>query len=385
MRRLADAHPVLVDQGVCQEIELEPDLDVLPIMHCWPGDPAPFLTLPLVITTDRASGARNVGIYRMQKIDRRTAFLHWQIHKDGADDWRGAQGRLDVAVALGCDPVTTYLGSAPLPRGVDELEVAGLLRGVPVEVVRARTVNVEVPARAEIVLEGYVEPGEVAIEGPFGDHMGYYSPPEPFPILHLTRMTMRRDAIYPSLVVGVPPQEDAWLAKATERLFLPALRLGAPEIVDYDLPMAGAFQHCAIVSIRKSFPGHARKVMHSMWGSGLLSLLKCVVVVDEFVDVHDYEQVFFHVCANVDPARDFVLTRGPLDQLDHSAEGYCFGGKLGVDATHKVPGESARDWPSRIVMSPEIRRLVDDRWEEYGIDVYASEREGAEDRDQLPF
>lgn len=382
MRRLADADPVLVEQGPCQELELEPDLDRLPVMHCWPGDPAPFITLPLVITADPQTRARNVGIYRMQKIDRRTAFLHWQLHKDAADDWRATQGRFEVAVALGCDPVTTYLGSAPLPRGVDELAVAGLMRGQPVEVVRCRTVDLAVPAQAEIVLEGYVEPGELNTEGPFGDHMGYYSPPEPFPVFHLTRMTMRRDAIYPSIVVGVPPQEDAWLCKATERLFLPALRLSVPELVDYDLPVAGAFQHCAIVSIRKSFPGHARKVMHAMWGSGLLSLLKSVIVVDEFVDVHDYEQVFFHVCANTDPARDFVLTEGPLDQLDHSAERYCFGGKVGIDATHKILGETSRAWPERIAMTPEVRRLVDSRWEEYG---FTARPEPTSARDSLPF
>jgi 4-hydroxy-3-polyprenylbenzoate decarboxylase len=382
LRRLADAAPTLIGGlAPCQEIVREPDLDLLPIQHCWPGDPAPFLTLPLVITADPASGARNVGIYRMQKIDKRTAFVHWQLHKDGAADWRGAPDRLPVAVALGCDPVTTYLGAAPLPRGVDELLVAGLLRGRPVPVVRARTVELEVPAYAEIVLEGYIEPGEVGVEGPFGDHMGYYSPPEPFPILHLTGMTMRRGAIYPSIVVGVPPQEDAWLSKATERLFLPALRLAAPEIVDLDLPTAGAFQHCALVSIRKEYPGHASKVMHGLWGSGLLGLLKSIVVVDEFVDVHDYAAVFFHVCANVDPARDLVLGRGPLDQLDHAADAHCYGGKLGIDATHKLPAEAARPWPDRIVMNPDIRRLVDRRWPEYGIDTGAADHARA----RLPF
>ncbi len=373
LKRLADSAPRTVGRGACQELVLEPDLDLLPIQHCWPGDPAPFVTLPAVITRDPRTGVRNVGMYRMQKIDARTTFMHWQIHKDGAADWRGMGDRLDVAVALGCDPVTTYAASAPLPKHIDELMLAGFFRGAPVELVKAKTVDLEVPANAEIVLEGYIEKGELATEGPFGDHTGYYSPAEPFPVFHLTAMTMRRDAIYPSIVVGVPPQEDAWLGKATERIFLPAIRMTVPEIVDFDLPVAGVFHNCAIVSIRKAFPGHARKVMHAIWGLGMLSLTKAVVVVDEFVDVHDYESVFFHVGANVDPKRDVVLSEGPLDQLDHAAAAYCFGGKLGIDATHKWTTEGAREWPERIEMTPEVRDLVDRRWSEYGIDVRAEQ------------
>ena len=224
------------------------------------------------------------------------------------------------------------------------------------------------PANAEIVLEGTIEAGDMGTEGPFGDHTGYYSPPEPFPIFRLTAMTMRRDAIYPSIVVGIPPAEDAWLGKATERIFLPAIRMTVPEIVDYDLPVAGAFHNCVIVSIRKAFPGHAKKVMHAIWGLGMLSLSKSVVVVDELVDVHDYEQVFFHVCANVDPKRDVLLSEGPLDQLDHAAMLPCYGGKLGIDATHKLPEEGAREWPERIEMTQDVRDTVDRRWEEYGLD-----------------
>ncbi len=367
LKRLADSAPKSVRRGVCQEVVLEPDLDVLPIQHCWPGDPAPFITLPAVITHDPRTGGRNVGMYRLQKIDRRTTYMHWQIHKDGASDWRGMDERLEIAVALGLDPVTAYSASAPLPKHLDEFMLAGFLRGEPVELVRAKTVDVEVPAQAEIILEGYIERGDVGIEGPFGDHTGYYSPPEPFPIFHLTAMTMRRDAIYPSIVVGVPPAEDAWLGKATERIFLPAVRTTVPEIVDYDLPVAGAFHNCVLVSIRKAFPGHAKKVMHAIWGLGMLSLSKSVVVVDEFVDVHDYESVFFHVCANVDPKRDLLLSEGPLDQLDHAAALHCYGGKLGIDATHKWESEGARPWPDRILMSDEVRALVDRRWEEYGI------------------
>jgi 4-hydroxy-3-polyprenylbenzoate decarboxylase len=367
LKRLADSMPKSVRSGASQEVVLEPNLDLLPIQHCWPGDPAPFITLPAVITKDPRTGTRNVGMYRMQKIDAQTTFMHWQIHKDGAADWRGMGDRLDVAVALGCDPVTTYSASAPLPKHIDEFMLAGFLRGEAVELVPGKTVDLEVPANAEIVLEGYVEKGELGTEGPFGDHTGYYSPPEPFPVFHLTCMTMRRDAIYPSIVVGVPPAEDAWLGKATERIFLPAIRMTVPEIVDYDLPVAGAFHNCVIVSIRKAFPGHAKKVMHAVWGLGMLSLSKSVVVVDEFVDVHDYEQVFFHACANVDPGRDVVISEGPSDQLDHAASMYCYGGKLGIDATHKWVTEGAREWPERIEMAAEVRDLVDRRWAEYGL------------------
>jgi 4-hydroxy-3-polyprenylbenzoate decarboxylase len=302
--------------------------------------------------------------------------MHWQIHKDGRMDYLATDGRLEVAVALGLDPITAYSASAPLPKHVDELMMAGFLRGEPVELVKGKTVDLEVPARAEIVLEGYVERGDLTDEGPFGDHTGYYTGVEPFPVFHVTAMTMRRDAVYPSIVVGKPPAEDAWLGKATERLFLPAVRMTVPEIVDYDLPVAGVFHNCAIVSIRKAFPGHARKVMHAIWGLGMLSLTKAVVVVDEHVDVHDYEQVFFYVGANVDPARDVVLTEGPLDHLDHSPTRQFVGGKIGIDATAKGPDEGTRPWPEEIEMSPEIRELVDRRWDEYGIPVDAAARNG---------
>jgi len=379
LKSIADSMPRSVRSGPCQEVVLtgeEIDLALLPIQHCWPGDPAPFITLPAVITRDPRTGTRNVGMYRMQVIDRRTTFMHWQIHKDGRMDYLAADGRLDVAVALGLDPVSAYSASAPLPKNVDELMLAGFLRGEPVELVKCRTNELEVPARAEIVLEGYVERGDEGIEGPFGDHTGYYSPPELFPVFHLTAMTMRRDAIYPSIVVGKPPAEDAWLGKATERIFLPAIRMSVPEIVDYDLPVAGAFHNCVIVSIRKAFPGHARKVMHAIWGLGLLSLAKSVVVVDDWVDVHDYEEVFFRVCANVDPKRDVLLSEGPLDHLDHAPTLQFYGGKLGIDATHKGPDEGARPWPEEIVMSREVKDLVERRWAEYGIGLGGGAEDG---------
>ncbi|MFL5942799.1 MAG: menaquinone biosynthesis decarboxylase [Gaiellaceae bacterium] len=369
LKSVADSRPKTVGKGACQEIVLrgdEVDLGLLPIQRCWPGDPAPFITLPAVLTHDPRTGGRNVGMYRMQVVDRNTTFMHWQIHKDGRADYLATDGRIEVAVALGLDPITAYSASAPLPKHIDELMMAGFLRGEPVELVKGVTVGVEVPARAEIVLEGYIEKDEVGEEGPFGDHTGYYTAAEPFPVFHVTAMTMRRGAIYPSIVVGKPPQEDAWLGKATERIFLPAIRTTLPEIVDYDLPIAGVFHNCCIVSIRKQFPGHAAKVMHAIWGLGMLSLTKCVVVVDEKVDVHDYEQVLFYAGANVDPKRDVVLSEGPLDHLDHAPERQFFGGKLGIDATAKWPEEGARPWPEEIEMSAEIKALVDRRWAEYG-------------------
>jgi 4-hydroxy-3-polyprenylbenzoate decarboxylase len=368
LKSIADARPQTVRKGACQEIVMRGDevnLGLLPIQRCWPGDPAPFITLPAVITHDPHTGGRNVGMYRMQVIDERTTFMHWQIHKDGRMDYLATDGRIEVAVALGLDPITAYSASAPLPKHVDELMLAGFLRGEPVELVKGVSVDVAVPARAEIVLEGYIDKDEVGEEGPFGDHTGYYTAAEPFPVFHVTALTMRSGAIYPSIVVGKPPQEDAWLGKATERIFLPAVRATVPEIVDYDLPVAGAFHNCCLVSIRKQFPGHARKVMSAIWGLGMLSLTKCIVVVDEHVDVHDYEQVLFYAGANVDPQRDVVLTEGPLDHLDHAPERQFVGGKLGIDATAKWPEEGARPWPEEIEMSAEIKDLVTRRWDEY--------------------
>jgi 4-hydroxy-3-polyprenylbenzoate decarboxylase len=371
LKSIADSMPKEVSKAPCQEVVLageDVDLDLLPIQRCWPLDAAPFITLPAVITRDPSTGVRNLGMYRMQKIDRRSTFMHWQIHKDGRADLLAAEdGRIAVAVAIGLDPVTAYSASAPLPKHLGELMLAGFLKGSPVALVKCKTVDLEVPANAEIVLEGTVARDDVGLEGPFGDHTGFYTPTEEFPVFRISAMTMRRDAIYPSIVVGKPPAEDAWLAKATERIFLPAIRMTVPEIVDYDLPVAGAFHNCVIVSIRKRFPGHARKAMYAVWGLGLLSLSKAVVVVDDHVDVHDYEQVFFTVCANVDPARDVMLVEGPIDQLDHATTLQSCGGKIGFDATAKGPAEGAREWPPEIEMSRAIRELVDGRWGDYRI------------------
>jgi 4-hydroxy-3-polyprenylbenzoate decarboxylase len=372
LKSIVGSRPHAVRNGPSQDVVLQGDdvdLAVLPVQTCWPGDAAPFITLPAVITRDPRTGQRNVGMYRLQVLGPRSTAMHWQIHKDGRADYLFSEGRMEVAVALGLDPITTYSASAPLPKHIDELMVAGFLRGVPVELVKGVTVDLEVPARAEVVLEGYVEKGELTDEGPFGDHTGYYTPAEPFPVFHVTALTMRRDAIYPSIVVGKPPQEDAWLGKATERIFLPAVKMTVPEIVDYDLPVAGAFHNLVIVSIRKAFPGHARKVMHAIWGLGMLSLTKGVVVVDEHVDVHDYAQVMFYVGANVDPKRDVVISEGPLDHLDHAPTLQFLGGKIGIDATAKSPAEGAREWPDEIEMSADVKALVDRRWAEYGIDA----------------
>ena len=379
LKSIADSMPKSVRSGPAQEVVLEEDdvdLGVLPVQTCWPGDGGPFITLPAVITKDPKTGTRNLGMYRMQVTGPRTTLMHWQLHKDGRMDYLATDGRLDVAVALGLDPVTAYSASAPLPKHIDELMLAGFLKGEPVELVRCRTIDLEVPANAEIVLEGYVQRGDEAPEGPFGDHTGYYTGVEPFPVFHVTAMTMRRDAIYPSIVVGKPPQEDAWLGKATERIFLPAIKMTVPEIVDFDLPVAGAFHNCAIVSIRKRFPGHARKVMHAIWGLGMLSLTKSIVIVDEHVNVHDYEEVFFYVGANVDPKRDVLLTEGPLDHLDHAPTLQFVGGKIGIDATAKGPAEGTREWPPEIEMTDEVKALVDRRWSEYGLDVVAVEQDG---------
>src|SRR3954447_17230302 len=370
LKAIADSMPKTVKRAPCQEVVLEGDqidLARLPIQRCWPGDPAPFITLPAVITKDPRTGTRNVGMYRMQVVDERTTFMHWQTHKDGRADWLAANGKLEGAGARGLAPVSAYSASAPLPKHIDEFMLAGFLKGEPVELVQARTVDLEVPANAEIVLEGYVKPGETAIEGPFGDHTGYYSPAEPFPLFHLTAIKMRENAIYPSIVVGKPPAEDAWLGKATERIFLPAVKMTVPEIVDYDLPVAGVFHNCCIVSIRKAFPGHAKKVMHAIWGLGMLSLSKSVVVVDAHVNVHDYEEVFFYVGANVDPKRDILLTEGPADHLDHATTLQFISGKIGIDATAKGPDEGAREWPPEIEMTAEVKELVDRRWADYGI------------------
>ena len=368
LRELASFAPKAVRRAAFHEVVVEPpDLRRLPVLTTWPGDGGPFVTLPVVITKDR-QGRRNAGMYRLQVFDECTTGMHWHVHHDGAANFRESDGRLEVAVALGTDPAVTYAATAPLPPGIDELMFAGFLRGEPVDVAQCSTVDIEVPADAEIVLEGFVQRGEERDEGPFGDHTGYYSLVDRYPVFHLTAMSHRRDPIYPATIVGKPPMEDCFLGKATERLFLPLLRLTLPEIVDLELPVEGVFHDCAIVSIRKAYPGHARKVMSAVWGMGQMMFTKFVVVVDEHVDVHDPREVTWRVFNNVDPERDCVVVKGPLDVLDHSSPAPRYGAKMGIDATRTWPEEGhLREWPAELAMDPAVKARVTARWREFGL------------------
>ena len=340
-------------------------LSELPIQKCWPQDAGRFLTLPMVITRDSETGVRNVGMYRMQVIDERTTFMHWQLHKTGARHWRRyveLKKRMPVAVALGGDPVLAFCATTPLPDGLDEFMLAGYLRKKSVTLAKCQTNDLEVPADADFILEGYVDPNEApAMEGPFGDHTGYYTLPEPYPKFHIERIAARRDAIYPSTIVGIPPMEDFYMGTASVRIFLPVIKLTFPEIVDIALPAAGAFHNLVVVAIRKQFPHHAMKVMHGLWGMGQMMFAKMIVVVDEDVNVHDTQEVLFRLCANIDPQRDLVFSKGPADVLDHATPVFGFGSKLGIDATHKLPGEAnTRPWPPIIKMDEFVQRRVDE-------------------------
>jgi 4-hydroxy-3-polyprenylbenzoate decarboxylase len=361
---LRHAKPVIATRGPCQEVaQPAPDLGELPIQQCWPGDAGRFITLPMVITRDPDTGVRNVGCYRMQMIDGRTTFMHWQPHKTGARHWRRyceLKQRMPVAVALGGDPVYAFCASAPLPDGMDEFEFAGFLRGESVETVVCKTNDLEVPADCDFVLEGYVEPGErLEREGPFGDHTGYYTAKELYPKFHIERITHRRDPIYPSTIVGVPPMEDYYMGSASVRLFLPVFKAVFPEIVDIALPVEGVFHNLVFVAIHKQFPYHAMKVMHGLWGMGQMMFTKIIVVVDDDVDVQNTSEVLFRLCANIDPERDILFTKGPADVLDHATPTLGFGSKMGIDATHKVAGESnTRPWPGLIHMDEAIKQRV---------------------------
>ncbi len=349
-----------------------PSLDDLPILTCWPKDGGPFITLPQVITRDPLKGTRNVGMYRLQQVDERTLLVHWQRHKGGAEHERiareAARPNIPAAVVLGGDPAAIWSASAPLPPDIDEYWLAGWLRGRPIPFVDCITQPLQVPANADIIIEGYVDPNEHFPEGPFGDHTGYYTPVAPFPSLHVTAITRREDPIYPATVVGIPPMEDYWMGKATERLFLPLIQLFLPEVVDLAMPAPGVFHNLVIVSIRKRFPGHARKVMHGLWGLALLSLAKAIVVVDDWVDVHDPVLAGWQTLGNVDWSHDIVISDGPVDQLDHAAPREAFGGKVGIDATAKLPEEGrTRTWPEVVRMDPDVRERVDAMWRELGL------------------
>jgi 4-hydroxy-3-polyprenylbenzoate decarboxylase len=363
--KLASFPPRRVSSAPCQEVVLQgdgADLNMLPVLKCWPEDGGRFLTLTNVFTRS-PDGRPNCGMYRLQIFDARTAGMHWHVHHDGARhyrEWEALGKPMPAAVAIGGDPAVVYSATAPVPPGFDEMLFAGFIRKQPVDMVPCVTQpGLLVPAQAEIVIEGFVPPGERRREGPFGDHTGFYSLPDDYPVFHVTAITHRRSPIYQTIVVGPPPMEDTYLGKATERLFLPLLRLMLPEVVDYNFPEFGVFHNCVFVSIRKAYPQHARKVMHALWGLNQLMLTKLIVVVDEQVNVQKPDDVLFHLGANCDFSRDLELVRGPTDVLDHASQHLGWTGKLGIDATRKWREEGfVRDWPSPNTMDPAVQAKV---------------------------
>jgi 4-hydroxy-3-polyprenylbenzoate decarboxylase len=365
--RLSDLMPKTVKDGLCQEVvRRDGTLDEFPILKCWPGDGGKYITFPLVITKDPGTGVRNIGAYRLQVFDGRTTAMHWQRHKGGAQHYRVAERlgrRLEVAVALSPSPVLAYAATAPMPEGLDELLLAGFLSRRRIELVKALTVDLEVPASAHIVLEGYVEPGERRREGPFGDHTGFYSLADDFPVFHIQCITHRRNPTYLTTVVGIPPQEDYYLGKASERIFLPVIRKTVPEIVDMYFPAEGIFHNLVIVSVDKRYPGHARKIMNAFWGLGQLMFSKIIVVVDKDVNVQDVREVAWIVGTHVDPQRDIQFTRGPLDDLENASDLPAYGSKMGIDATRKWASEGfQREWPTRVVTSEAAGRRALQVW-----------------------
>src|ERR1700684_1115499 len=391
--------PKTVATGPCKEVIKRDKFSLLdfPILQCWPKDAGRFITLPCVITRDPKTGKRNVGMYRMQIYDERTTGMHWQRQKVAAEHYRERMrqslsakggnsaaavdimarssggsmlasgdrpsGKMEVAVAIGTDPALTFSAIVPAPPDVEEYIIAGFLRQKPVELVKCETVDLEVPANAEIILEGYVNLDELRTEGPFGDHTGFYSLEDEYPVFHVTCVTHRKDPIYATTVVGKPPQEDAWMGKAVERIFLPLMKLTIPELVDINLPIEGVFHNLMLVSIRKSYPGQARKVMNAIWSLGQAMFTKCILVVDEDVNVQDVAEVTLKVLNNIDPERDIQFMLGPIDSLDHSARLAHYGSKRGIDATRKWSTEGfGRPWPDEIVMDAKTRALVDGKW-----------------------
>lgn len=371
--RLAAVFPRKVDKAPCQEVVEDPDLSTLPILKCWPEDGGKFITLPLVITRDPETGLQNMGMYRLQVYDNKTTGMHWHMHKDGREiyeKYRKLGGKMPVSVAIGTDPATTYAATAPLPKEIDEMLFSGFLRKWPLEIVKCKTNDIYVPANAEFVLEGYVDVNEaLREEGPFGDHTGYYSLKDMYPVFHLTCITHKKDAIYPTTIVGKPPMEDCYLGKATERVFLPLLKIQVPEIIDMNFPLEGVFHNCVIVSIKKRYPGHAKKVMHAIWGMGQMMYTKMIIVVDENVSPQDISTVAWKVFNNIDAKRDVVIVEGPLDALDHASNLPHYGHKMGIDATKKWPSEGhTREWPNDIEMTTDIKEMVSRRWKEYGFE-----------------
>ncbi len=367
--------PKMVSSGPCKEVIRRDDFSLshFPILKCWPDDAGRFITLPMVFSRNPDTGKRNCGCYRLQVFDDRTTGMHWQTHKQGAEHYRrllreGKHTRMDVAVAIGCDPATMYSAILPLPPDLDEMMIAGFLRSKPVEMVKCETSDLEVPANAEIVLEGYVELGELRREGPFGDHTGFYSLDDDYPVFHINCITHRKNPIYVTTIVGPPPMEDYYMGKAIERIFLPLMRLQLPEIRDVCMPAEGIFHNLMLVSIRKSYAMHARKVMHAIWGLGQAMFSKVIVVVDEDVDVQNVSEVAWKALNNIDPERDIQFVLGPVDSLDHASRMPNYGSKMGIDATRKWKEEGfTRPWPDVIRMPEEVKQRVAQLWKKAGL------------------
>jgi 4-hydroxy-3-polyprenylbenzoate decarboxylase len=376
LAELGSFFPKSVRSGECQEVVRTEkfSLDEFPILQCWPQDGGRYITWPMVITKNPETGKRNVGCYRMQVFDGRTTGMHWQTQKHGAEHFRSAraknrEGRLEVAVAIGADPATALAGILPVPPDMDEFLFSGFLRREPVELVRCKTVDLEVPQNAEIVLEGYVELGEMRTEGPFGDHTGFYSLEGEYPVFHVQCITHRKEPLYLTTIVGPPLQEDYFIGHAIERIFLPVMKMQYPEIVDVAMPAEGIFQNLMIVSIRKSYPGQARKIMNAIWSLGQAMLTKVVLVVDHDVNVQDGGEVVWKALCGIDPERDIQFVLGPVDTLDHAARRQDFGSKMGVDATRKWPEEGFEGrWPDEIKMDTRTRRRVDAIWQDLKLD-----------------
>ena len=370
---LSSFPPKHVSTGPCKEVILRKDfsLDAFPILKCWPGDGGRFITLPLVFTKNPGTGRQNVGMYRMQVYDGQTTGMHWHIHKHGARDYADAKndGKTEVAVAIGADPSIVYSATAPLPDNIDEMMFAGFLRKKNVELVKCETVDLYVPAHAEIILEGYVDSKERRTEGPFGDHTGYYSLADDFPVFHITCITHRKNPIYNATVVGIPPMEDAYLGKATERIFLPLMKAQLPEIADINLPVEAVFHNLCIVSIKKRYPGHAKKVMFALWGMGHMMFAKTIIVLDDDVNVQDMREVLWATTTRFDPAKDVsIIDRAPTDTLDHASFISNLGSKMGIDATRKGADEGFnREWPEVLKMDDEIIKRIDGLWNELGL------------------
>jgi len=409
LMKMASFPPRVVRSGICQQVVFEgdqADLTKLPLIQCWPLDgdltseqlsdeahaaaertraaagararpdmtqsgTGRYITLAGIHTRDPDDGSRNIGMYRVQLFGPRLCAMHWHMHHDGARHFRKYQKRnekMPLAIVLGGESVLPYAATAPLPPSVEELLFAGFLNGGGIDLVQCRTIDLAVPANAEIVIEGFVDPAEKLLEGPFGDHTGFYSLADFYPAFHVTAITHRKNPIYPTTIVGKPPMEDYFLGKATERIFLPLLRMIVPDIVDYDLPISGVFHNCAFVKIRKEYPQQARRVMHAIWGAGQMSFTKFIIVVDDHVDVHNEQDVLFHLFSNCDPERDSEIVHGPVDILDHAAPVHGAGSKIGFDATIKLTGEGVvRRWPAELEMNQKTKALVTSKWKEYGI------------------